>query len=74
MPFRDVLYLVTKPFLGKKGGATQAEEVSRAVEHGELKSAAADLTLVADEALELAIANSKLERQRIQLEAGAAPL
>ena len=44
MPLRDVLYLVAKPFLGKKAGATNAEVVSRAVEHADAKSAAADLT------------------------------
>ena len=44
MPLRDVLYLVAKPFLGKKAGATNAEVVSRAVEHADAKSAAADMT------------------------------
>ena len=52
MPLRDVIYLLMKPFLGKKSGATKAEVLSRAVEHGEMKSAAADLTLLADEAQE----------------------
>ncbi len=52
MPLRDVIYLIVKPFLGKKSGATKAELVSRAVEHGKLKSAAAELTQLADEALE----------------------
>jgi hypothetical protein len=36
------------------------------VEHGDLKSAAADMTQLADEALEHAIAESKAERARIQ--------
>jgi radical SAM superfamily enzyme YgiQ (UPF0313 family) len=52
MPLRDVIYLLIKPFVGKKSGATKAEVLSRAVEHGEMKSAAADLTLLADEAQE----------------------
>jgi radical SAM superfamily enzyme YgiQ (UPF0313 family) len=52
MPLRDVLYLIVKPFLGQKKGATKAEILSRAVEHGELKSEAAELTRVADEALQ----------------------
>lgn len=55
MPLRDVIYLVVKPFLGQKKGATKAETLSRAVEHGELKSQAAELTLVADECLETEI-------------------
>jgi radical SAM superfamily enzyme YgiQ (UPF0313 family) len=52
MPLRDVMYLIVKPFLGQKKGATKAEILSRAVEHGELKSEAAELTRVADEALQ----------------------
>ena len=31
MPLRDILYLIVKPFLGRKRGATKAERVSRAV-------------------------------------------
>jgi len=69
MPLRDVVYLIVKPFLGKTGGATKAEVISRAVEHAELKSAAADLTQLADDALEHAIRESKAERARIQAEA-----
>jgi anaerobic magnesium-protoporphyrin IX monomethyl ester cyclase len=69
MPLRDVLHLLVKPFLGKKKGATRAEVVSRAVEHQDLKSAAAEMTQLADDALEVAIANSKAERARIQEEA-----
>jgi anaerobic magnesium-protoporphyrin IX monomethyl ester cyclase len=71
MPLRDVLYLIFKPFLGRKRGATKAEVMSRAVEHAELKSAAADLTQIADEALEHAIRESRVERARIQAEAEA---
>lgn len=52
MPLRDVIYLVAKPFVGEKKGATKAELISRAVEHEEMKTAAADLTQLADEALE----------------------
>jgi radical SAM superfamily enzyme YgiQ (UPF0313 family) len=52
MPLRDVIYLLVKPFLGEKKGSTKAEVISRAVEHEEMKTAAADLTQLADEALE----------------------
>jgi radical SAM superfamily enzyme YgiQ (UPF0313 family) len=69
MPLRDVIHLLVKPFLGKKKGATKAEVISRAVEHADLKSAAADMTQLADEALEHAIRESKAERARIQAEA-----
>jgi hypothetical protein len=40
--------------------------VSRAVEHEEVKSAAADMTQLADAALEHAIRESRAERARIQ--------
>jgi radical SAM superfamily enzyme YgiQ (UPF0313 family) len=66
MPLRDVLYLLVKPFLGDKKGFTKAEVVSRAVEHANLKSDAAELTQLADEALEHAIRESRAERARIQ--------
>jgi len=52
MPWRDVAYLLVKPLVGKTTGATKAEVVSRAVEHAELKSAAAELTQKSDEELE----------------------
>ncbi|HXX93101.1 MAG TPA: radical SAM protein [Planctomycetota bacterium] len=71
MPLRDVIYLIVKPFLGKKKGQTKAEVISRAVEHADLKSAAADMTQLADEALEHAITESKAERARIQTMAEA---
>ena len=58
-----------KPFLGRKQGFTKAEVISRAVEHGDIKSAAADMTLVADAALEHAIRESRAERACIQAEA-----
>ena len=64
MPLRDVAYLIVKPFLGKKTGATQAEVISRAVEHGELKSRAAELTQLSDDMLESAILNGRAERMR----------
>jgi hypothetical protein len=66
MPVRDVLYLLVKPFVGKTSGMTRAEVASRAVEHADLKSEAAELTQHADEALELAIRESRAERARIQ--------
>jgi len=70
MPLRDVLYLIVKPFLGKKRGQTNAEVVSRAVEHGALKDAAAYLTQIADGVLlDHLIQESTAERLRIQQEA-----
>ena len=33
MPFRDVVHLIIKPFLGNKQGPTRNEVLSRAVEH-----------------------------------------
>ena len=73
MPLADVIYLLVKPFLGKKRGATKAEVISRAVEHGDLKGAAADLTLLADEALETAVRQSRAERARLEAEAEQQP-
>ena len=69
MPLRDVVYLIIKPFLGKKMGATKAEVLSRAVEHGAMKEAAAQLTQVSDETLEHILRESRAERLRIQQEA-----
>ena len=69
MPLRDVLYLLTKPFMGKKRGQTNAEVLSRAVEHGALKDAAAELTQLSDDVLDHVINESKAERLRIQREA-----
>jgi radical SAM superfamily enzyme YgiQ (UPF0313 family) len=69
MPVRDVVYLIIKPFLGKGKGATQAEVLSRAVEHGVLKDEAASLTQVTDEMLEHVLRESRSERLRIQQEA-----
>ena len=69
MPVRDVVYLIIKPFLGKGQGATQAEVLSRAVEHGALKDEAARLTQMTDDMLEQVIRESRAERLRIQEEA-----
>jgi hypothetical protein len=55
MPLRDIYTLLSKPFRGKKSGATRAEVLSRAVEHADLKSSAADLTQLSDEKLEAAL-------------------
>ncbi len=71
MPVRDVVYLIIKPFLGKKKGATKAEVLSRAVEHGAVKDAAAQMTQVSDETLEHILRESQAERRRIQQEAEA---
>jgi radical SAM superfamily enzyme YgiQ (UPF0313 family) len=68
MPARDVIYLIIKPFLGKRSGATKAEVISRAVEHGANKDAAAALTQVSDDRLEYVIEESRRERLRIQRE------
>ncbi|HYM37219.1 MAG TPA: radical SAM protein, partial [Nitrospiraceae bacterium] len=69
MPTRDVAYLIIKPFLGKGTGATKAEVLSRAVEHGALKDAAASLTQLTDDVLEHVLQESRAERLRIQEEA-----
>ncbi len=69
MPARDVAYLILKPFMGKGKGATQAEVLSRAVEHGTLKDEAAGLTQVTDDMLEHVLQESRAERLRIQEEA-----
>ncbi len=69
MPARDVIYLIIKPFLGKRTGATKAEVISRAVEHGANKDAAAALTQVSDDRLEYVMEESRRERLRIQQEA-----
>ncbi|MGH7859369.1 MAG: B12-binding domain-containing radical SAM protein, partial [Candidatus Binatia bacterium] len=72
MPLRDVVYLIVKPFLGAKSGPTKTEVLSRAVEHGALKDAAADLTKLSDEVLDAVMRESTAERQRIQREAESA--
>ena len=69
MPVRDVVYLIVKPFLGKRSGATKAEVLSRAVEHGAMKDAAASLTQLTDDMLHHVLEVSRAERLRIQEEA-----
>ena len=69
MPARDVGYLLIKPFLGAKQGATKQEKLSRAVEHVAVKEAAAELTQIEDEILEQVMQESRAERRRIQQEA-----
>ena len=69
MPARDVMYLIIKPFLGQKKGATKAEVLSRAVEHAEMKDAAALLTQLSDDMLHDVLEASRVERRRIQQEA-----
>jgi radical SAM superfamily enzyme YgiQ (UPF0313 family) len=59
MPLRDVVYLITKPFTGKKQGPTKNEVLSRAVEHRALKDNAAELTNVPDALLEDVIDGEK---------------
>jgi len=55
MRLRDLFYLIVKPSVGKRSGPTSAETMSRAVEHRELKDAAAALTRVPDRMLEEAM-------------------
>lgn len=69
MPVREVAYLIAKPFLGSKSGATKAEVLSRAVEHAAMKDAAANLTQVQDDVLEHVMRESRAERRRIQEDA-----
>ena len=69
MPVRDVVYLIVKPFLGQKKGATKAEVLSRAVEHGAMKDMAASFTQLTDEVLDKVLQESMAERLRIQREA-----
>ena len=69
MPLKDVVYLIAKPFLGSGKGPTKAEVLSRAVEHGAIKDAAAMLTQLTDTELQEVMRESRAERQRIQREA-----
>lgn len=66
MPLRDVVYLIVKPFLGKKRGATKSEVLSRAVEQGARKDVAAEMTQVSDDRLEHIFRESQAERLRVQ--------
>lgn len=58
MPMKDIYTLLSKPFKGKQAGATRAEVLSRAVEHQDMKSDAADLTKISDEELEAKFAET----------------
>jgi len=73
MKLRDVVYLIVKPFLGSGQGPTKSEVLSRAVEHGAMKDAAADLTQVSDVLLDRVMRESRAERQRIDADASAFP-
>jgi radical SAM superfamily enzyme YgiQ (UPF0313 family) len=64
MPLRDVVYLLIKPLIGKRSGATAAEVLSRAVEHGARKDEAASLTQVTDDRLEHVLLESRAQRLR----------
>ena len=66
MPVKDVVYLILKPCLGQKKGATKAEVLSRAVEHADMKDAAAQFTQLTDQALEDILEASRIERGRLQ--------
>jgi anaerobic magnesium-protoporphyrin IX monomethyl ester cyclase len=70
MRLRDVLYLIVKPFLGETRGPTKNEVLSRAVEHGALKDAAANLTQVTDEHLAEVMRSSRAERLRVERDTG----
>ncbi|MBK8206940.1 MAG: B12-binding domain-containing radical SAM protein [Planctomycetes bacterium] len=59
MPAKDIYTLLSKPFRGKKSGATRAEVLSRAVEHQDMKTNAANLTQVSDEELEAKLQKSE---------------
>jgi anaerobic magnesium-protoporphyrin IX monomethyl ester cyclase len=61
MPAKDIYTLLSKPFRGKQSGATRAEVLSRAVEHQDMKTNAADLTQISDEELEAKFAKSGKE-------------
>jgi radical SAM superfamily enzyme YgiQ (UPF0313 family) len=66
MKFRDVAYLIVKPFLGARSGPTTNETLSRAVEHDARKDAAAELTQADDGVMERVLAESSAERLRVQ--------
>jgi len=65
MRLRDVVYLIVKPFLGAKRGATKNEVLSRAVEHGAQKDAAARLTRVSDALLAEAAASPNADASQV---------
>ena len=68
-----MIYLLVKPFCREETGRDEGGSISCAVEHGDLKGAAADLTLLADEALENAIRQSKDESAGLEAEANQQP-
>jgi len=72
MRLRDVVYLIIKPFLGDKRGPTKNEVLSRAVEHGAQKDAAASLTRVADGQLESVVNTSTIEPSLTQSDSSVA--
>ena len=74
MPLRHILYILAKPFMGAKRGATKAEQISRAVEHQSNKDQAAEFTQVSDESLVRVAEESRLERQRLLKEQEKAPM
>jgi radical SAM superfamily enzyme YgiQ (UPF0313 family) len=55
MKFRDVAHILLKPFMGSDKGATNAELLSRAVEHQQLKDQVGELTRQADDTLAAAV-------------------
>ncbi len=65
MPMKDILYLLFKPFMGKKKGATKAEQLSVAVEFGLSKDSAAEFTRVSDDTLVRVSEEARVERQRL---------
>ena len=68
MPIGDVAYLLFKPFFGARSGFTKAEVLSRNVEHGAMKNAAAAMTQLNEEVLERVVLQSNQERLRIEQE------
>ncbi len=58
MPLRNVLYLLVKPFLRRKTGATRSEVLARAVDDRQVRKAATDLTRLSDQELEEAVLDS----------------
>src|SRR2546425_343906 len=48
MPGRDGVYLITKPFFGEGQGATKAQVLSRALEHGQMEGAGAQVAQKTD--------------------------
>jgi radical SAM superfamily enzyme YgiQ (UPF0313 family) len=72
MPLRDVVYLLLKPFLGQHKGATPAEVLSRAVDHGARKEAAAEMTQWSEDRLAQVLEASRRERLRLHRDTAGA--